>query len=617
MFLGLDLSTQQLKGVIIDDALQIQYTAVVAFDVDLPSYKTKSGVYVMDKQVLSPVAMWMEAVDLLCTRLRDAGVDMSSIRAISGSGQQHGTIYWNSTASSTLASLDPSLSLADNLRGCLAYDRSPNWQDASTQEECEAFEHAVGGPHQLAKITGSKAHHRFSGPQIARLRKTKPDVYANTDAISLVSSFLCSLWLGKLAPVDPADICGMNLWDVEAENWHGGLLAVCGGGEDGVDKLARKLPKVCMNASERLGGVSPYFVEKYGFSRDCAIFSFTGDNPATILSLPLLERDAIISLGTSTTLLLSTRHYKPSPDYHLFAHPTTKGLHMAMLCYKNGSLAREYVRDAINAAEPDDTSALDISDSDNPAWAKFNALALTPRPTGWPQKAAFFYPLDEIIPPAPKGTYRFLFPSPSATPIFLRRDEDHAHPPTSVHAHNPQTQKLLSQQATLAHLNATNWRIPQDDPRLILESSLLDIRARAAPFFASNDVKENQVPAQPRTIYCVGGASSNRAVVGMVGCVLGGETGVWRQKGGVSANACALGGACKAAWAYVQPQIDFDQFVRLRWHPESAVDKLHSGYQQDLYQAYTQLITPLTAAQAQIVTGNYNVYQAADAAASS
>lgn len=96
------------------------------------------------------------------------------------------------------------------------------------------------------------------------------------------------------------------------------------------------------------GSISNYFVEKYGFSKDCNIYSFTGDNLATILSLPLQPNDCLISLGTSTTVLLITENYQPSSQYHLFKHPTMPKHYMGMICYSNGALAREKARDEIN-----------------------------------------------------------------------------------------------------------------------------------------------------------------------------------------------------------------------------------------------------------------------------
>lgn len=82
-------------------------------------------------------------------------------------------------------------------------------------------------------------------------------------------------------------------------------------------------------------------------SAECAIAPFTGDNPASTVSLSTLG-DAIISLGTSTTLLLDIPPSKIPPkrftSSHLLAHPTDDEASIAMLCYKNGALAREQVR---------------------------------------------------------------------------------------------------------------------------------------------------------------------------------------------------------------------------------------------------------------------------------
>src|SRR5436190_18843105 len=114
----------------------------------------------------------------------------------------------------------------------------------------------------------------------------------------------------------------------------------------------------------------------------CIITPFTGDNPATIASLPLSPMDTIISLGTSTTLLLTTEIYKPCSSYHMFNHPTTKGLYFAMLCYKNGGLAREQIRNEING----DTSN---------TWDAFNSRLLTTKVLGQSteRKLGFYFPL--------------------------------------------------------------------------------------------------------------------------------------------------------------------------------------------------------------------------------
>jgi len=118
-------------------------------------------------EVYAPVAMWMESLDLVLERLAAAmeahDVPMARIAAVSGSGQQHGSVYWAAGAEDALAALDPERPLVAQLAPVLAHDWSPNWQDQSTQRECDAFDAELGGRERLAEVTGSGAHHvRFS-----------------------------------------------------------------------------------------------------------------------------------------------------------------------------------------------------------------------------------------------------------------------------------------------------------------------------------------------------------------------------------------------------------------------------------------------------------------------
>ena len=161
----------------------------------------------------------------------------------------------------------------------------------------------------------TQASQRFTGPQILRFRSKHPNEYSNTSRISLVSSFLASIFLGKIAPIDIADVCGMNLFDIKTGGYNQELMALAAGSSDTSD-LEGKLGHVSEDGGGSLGNVSQYFVQRYGFSPSCTIAPFTGDNPSTILALPLRPLDAIVSLGTSTTFLMSTPHYKPDPAVH-------------------------------------------------------------------------------------------------------------------------------------------------------------------------------------------------------------------------------------------------------------------------------------------------------------
>ena len=144
------------------------------------------------------------------------------------------------------------------------------------------------------------------------------------------------MFLGNVAPFDISDVCGLNLWDIKRGDYNEQLLALTAGSKDSAD-LRSKLGDVPEDGGGSFGKIATYFVDRYGFNANCKILPFTGDNPSTILALPLRPMDAIVSLGTSTTFLMSTHYYKPDPAVHFFNHPTTAGLYMFMLCYKNGT----------------------------------------------------------------------------------------------------------------------------------------------------------------------------------------------------------------------------------------------------------------------------------------
>ena len=379
-----------------------------------------------------------------------------------------------------------------------------------------------------------------------RLRRKLPDMYAATSRISLVSSFLASLFLGDVAPMDISDVCGMNLWDIAANDWSEPLLELAAGGKDGVAQLRSKLGEVRKDGGGSMGRISNYFVERHGFGAECEVAPFTGDNPATILALPLRPLDAIVSLGTSTTFLMITPVYKPDPSYHFFNHPTTPGQYMFMLCYKNGGLAREKVRDALPAP----------SDSSDP-WANFNKHALETPPldvkteTDRAKLGLYFY-LPEIVPNISAGTWRYECNAADGSDL--------------KEADKPWT--------------------AETDPRIIVESQALSMRLRSQKLV--HEPREG-LPAQPRRIYLVGGGSLNPAIARIMGDVLGGADGVYKLD--VGGNACALGGAYKAVWAFERAEGEtFDELIGKRWKEEGAIQKVDDGYREGVFQKYGNVL---------------------------
>jgi len=161
LYLGFDLSTQQLKGLVVTSQLNVLHIAKFDFDAESSGFKIRNGVITnqQEHEVYAPLALWLQALDSVLDKLKASGLDFAKIKAVSSAGQQHGGIYWSREAESILSSLKPSSPLQQQLTQAFAHPYSPNWQDASTQQECDQFDVALESEQNLAQATGSSAHH--------------------------------------------------------------------------------------------------------------------------------------------------------------------------------------------------------------------------------------------------------------------------------------------------------------------------------------------------------------------------------------------------------------------------------------------------------------------------
>ena len=99
--------------------------------------------------------MWVEALDLVLTKLAKENFPFEKVYAVSGSGQQHGSVYWAKNASKLhLQKLDPSKELVMQLQEAFSITDSPVWMDSSTSSQCLAIEKSLGGPENLTALTG-------------------------------------------------------------------------------------------------------------------------------------------------------------------------------------------------------------------------------------------------------------------------------------------------------------------------------------------------------------------------------------------------------------------------------------------------------------------------------
>ncbi len=143
-----------------------------------------------------PTSVFFAALDAALAKLAAAAPPgaLARVAAVSGSGQQHGSVFWGAGGRAALRGLAAGKGdLAAQLAPALSRAHSPIWMDSASGAQCRALEAAVGGPAKLAALTGSRAYERFTGNVLARVAKEEPAAWAATERVSLISSAMASV----------------------------------------------------------------------------------------------------------------------------------------------------------------------------------------------------------------------------------------------------------------------------------------------------------------------------------------------------------------------------------------------------------------------------------------
>ncbi|WP_018969402.1 xylulokinase [Rubritalea marina] len=378
MYLGLDCSTQSLTATLINaESGTVEIQESVHFETELPHYQTHHG-FVRgaepDEFFCDPL-MWVEALDLLLEKMKKSNAPLDQIKAISGSAQQHSTVYLNHNFERTLAHLRSDLPLVEQLKDSFTRPVSPIWLDASTVKECDEIIETLGGNRESVQRTGSSIIPRFSASQIRKHAKQFPGHWQDTFKVHLVSSFMGSLMVGHSANIDYGDGAGMNLMHITRRNWDKKMADATAPG------TIKRLPGLA-STTDIAGTVSHYFTQRYGIPADAKCAHWTGDNPASLVGMGVTTPgEWVISLGTSYTLFSATQtpFVDPQGYGHIFGNPL--GNYMSLSCFKNGALACIALKEQLNIT-----------------WDDFDRALLVPRTPDSPVSLPFYD--TEITPPA-------------------------------------------------------------------------------------------------------------------------------------------------------------------------------------------------------------------------
>jgi len=285
MYIGLDLGTSGLKGVLIDDNQRVVAEATAPLTVQRPH----PGWSEQDP------AAWIAAAEAVLTTL-GAG-DLSAVRGIGLSGQQHGAVV-----------LDASDKV---LRPAIL------WNDTRSHAEAASLD----ADPRFRAISGNIVFPGFTAPKLVWMARHEPELRAQVAKVLLPKDYL-RLWLTGEHVGDMSDSAGTSWLDTGARDWSDALL--------GATDLGREHMPRLVEGSEPSGMLRGELAGRFGLPSGVIVAGGGGDNAASAVGVGVVRAgEAFVSLGTSGVLFAATEGYSPDAGtaVHTFCHALPDAWH--------------------------------------------------------------------------------------------------------------------------------------------------------------------------------------------------------------------------------------------------------------------------------------------------
>lgn len=279
-YIGLDLGTSSLKGILTDSLGNIIKEASSKYDV----------IYPHDGWTEQNPSDWVKALDEVLNALT-FGIE-KDICGLSFGGQMHGLVV---------------LDEFDNvIRPTIL------WNDGRTEKQT-AYLNEVIGKEKLSEYTGNIAFAGFTAPKLLWLKENEPENFKKINKIMLPKDYLAYILTGVFS-TDYSDASGTLLLDVKNKRWSKEMLSIC-------EITKNQLPKL-YESYEVIGKV----LEKYNLP-NCKVSAGAGDNAAAAIGTGTVKDGSMnISLGTSGTIFISQDSFSVDDKnaLHSFAHSNGK-----------------------------------------------------------------------------------------------------------------------------------------------------------------------------------------------------------------------------------------------------------------------------------------------------
>jgi xylulokinase len=278
MFIGLDLGTSGLKGVLIDDRQTVLAEATAPLTLSRPQ----------DGWSEQSPAQWLVAAEAVFDALSQHG--LGAVRGIGLSGQMHGATL-----------LDAS---DEVLRPCIL------WNDTRAHEEAAELD----GDPLFRRVTGNIVFPGFTAPKLLWVRAHEPALWDRVARVLLPKDYL-RLWLTGEAVAEMSDAAGTSWLDTAARDWSDDCLAACG-------MTRAQMPRL-VEGSAVSGTLRDGLAARWGLPKGVVVAGGGGDNAASGVGVGVVRAgEAFVSLGTSGVLFAANDGYQPAPEtaVHTFCH---------------------------------------------------------------------------------------------------------------------------------------------------------------------------------------------------------------------------------------------------------------------------------------------------------
>ena len=284
MYLGFDLGTSGLKGVIVDDKGYI----VASHNAHISLSRPHPGWSEQDPN------QWIDAAKEV---LRALQPQLGAVKAIGLSGQMHGA-----------TTLDAQGSV---IRPAIL------WNDTRAGAEADA----LSAKDDLRAIFGNITFAGFTAPKIVWMRQHEPTAYKRIAKVLLPKDYI-RFWLTGEYVSEMSDASGTAWLDIGARAWSDKLLAASGLNQEQMPRL--------VEGSEASGQLRDAIATDYGLPKGVVVAGGAGDNAASAIGLGLLETSkGFVSLGTSGVVFSVNAEFSPNPEsaLHAFCHAVPSTWH--------------------------------------------------------------------------------------------------------------------------------------------------------------------------------------------------------------------------------------------------------------------------------------------------